>query len=42
MKHLFPRIHWTTYERDGRRHLMLWRQWLGHVWGATEITLERP
>jgi hypothetical protein len=37
---LFPRVHWTTYERDGRRRVMLWRQWGRHVWAATEMTVE--
>jgi hypothetical protein len=40
VKHLFPRVHWTTYERGGERKVMLWRQWLGHCWAVTEFTVE--
>jgi hypothetical protein len=42
LTHLIPRIHWSAYERDGQRRVMLWHQWCSHVWGATEFTVGDP
>lgn len=41
ISHLFPRLHWSAYERDGEHRLILWRQWLWHVWDVTDIRYDR-
>jgi hypothetical protein len=38
-RHLFPRLHWSAYERDGERRLVLWRQWFGRVWDVLDIRI---
>jgi hypothetical protein len=39
IREIFPRTHWSTYERDGRRRLAIWRQWRRRVWSFTEADL---
>lgn len=39
IRHLFPRVHWTTYgDGQGGRVLVIWRQWGRKVWGCTQFT----
>ncbi len=40
-KQLWPRTCWSVYEADGEPRLAIWRQWMGHVYGAVDMLFER-